>query len=313
MAEPRIRAELKRGDFSRWQQLGRYLLHEDLVVGEPARIFMFQIDQRWYVGYKTLSDYFVYQDVPGVFCSRIYWHNVLGLLDGIRTSDTDVRVAFHPLDPHERRATFDAISPTTSITHPFVNHHEEGQEDTGTPAGWPVTEDRARSLNAAEEHIRRYTSDLFRPMLADLSENITVYDPACSTGHFLSQFADINPQYIRTIGQDLSQQMVDYAAERLEQVHQGDAEMPVPLPSTVDILFCRFLNSEVVNTRRAREILPHLVATLRQGGVMVLVGHSPVLLDVLDLETAGLTVLQTTARQDRYVFQYYVCRKSPQC
>jgi isonocardicin synthase len=75
-------------------------------------------------------------------------------------------------------------------------------------------------------------------------------------------------------------------------------------------LFCRFLNSEVVSTGAARQILPRLAATLRPGAVMVLLGHSPVLLDTFDLNGAGLRVLRTTARMDDYVFQYYVCQNN---
>lgn len=309
LAEPKIRAELKRGDFSRWKQAGEYVVREELVAGEPARVFTFRVDERWYVGYKTLSDYFVYHDTPGLLCSRVYWHQVLGLLDTFRASDTDVRVTFSPLDEAARREAFGAISPTTPIVHPFATHGERGFEETSSPDGWPITEERAAFLNVAEEHLRRYTRDLFAPKFSELTEGITAYDPACSTGHFLADFARINPARIRTVGQDLSRQMADYARARLDEAHDGDAASPVPRPGTVDILFCRFLNSEVVSTHRAREILPRLVATLREGGTMVMLGHSPVLLDVLDLRAAGLQVLQTTARQDDYVFQCYVCRK----
>jgi len=43
------------------------------------------------------------------------------------------------------------------------------------------------------------------------------------------------------------------------------------------------------------------------GGTMVLLGHSPLLVDAIDLVGAGMTVTQTVARQDDHVFQYYVC------
>jgi isonocardicin synthase len=101
--------------------------------------------------------------------------------------------------------------------------------------------------------------------------------------------------------------MTDYAANYIERVHHGDATNPAVEPGTVDILFSRFLNSEVVDTATARRILPELVATLRPGATMVLLGHSPVLLDAIDLTGAGLRVLQTVARQDDHIFQYYVC------
>jgi isonocardicin synthase len=310
LAEPRIRNALRRGDFSRWRRPGGgHCLREELVDGEPGRLFLFRLGTRWYAGYKTLSDYVLDHGMPGIFCSRLYWYNVVGLLETFRSSDSDARIVFHPLDEGERRAAFDGITPTTPIVHPFAKHGEPGREETGPEDGWPVTDERAGFLDLGEKHIRRYTRERFGPYAAALTRDVLAFDPACSTGHFLADFAALNPERIRTVGQDLGRQMADRAEQRLETVHHGDATHPRPAPGSVGILFCRFLNSEVVTTHQARQILPRLVATLCPGGTMVLVGHSPVLLDVLDLEAAGLHVLQTTARQDDHVFQYYVCEK----
>lgn len=304
--ELKARTELQAGDFSRWEQPGGHLLREELT-GRPERLFVFRAGERWYAGYKTISDYVLERDMPGVFCSRIHWHNVVGELESFRTSTTDARVTFRPLDEVSRRAAFDAITPLTEIVHPFPKQREQGREKTSPPDGWLVSDERDAFLSMGEEHIRRYTKDLFGPRFAALTEDVLAYDPACSTGRFLSDFATLNPARIRTVGQDLSLEMTEYAKGRLEQVHHGDAMDPAAAPGSAEIVFSRFLNSEVVSTARAREILPRLVATLRPGGSMVLLGHSPVLLDAVDLAGAGLRVLQTTARQDGCVFQYYVC------
>lgn len=305
-SETKATAELLRGDFARWERPGGFELREELT-GLPERLFLFQVDGRWYAGYKTISDYVLDHDMPGVFCSRVYWHNVVGLVATVRTSDVDARVTVTPLDETARRAAFDAITPMTELVHPFAKQRERGREKTSAVDGWLVTDERAAFLSLGEEHIRRYTKDFFRARFADLDHDVLAYDPACSTGRFLSEFGSINPARIRTVGQDLSKQMTDYAAAHLERVHHGDATNPAVGPGTVDILFSRFLNSEVVDTATARRILPELVATLRPGATMVLLGHSPVLLDVIDLSGAGLRVLQTVARQDDHIFQYYVC------
>ena len=297
---------LRHGDFSRWARPGGYEAREELT-GHPERLFLFSLGGLWYAGWKTISDYVVERDMPGLFCSRVYWHNVLGLVEGLRTCAVDARVTFRPLDEAARRAVFAALTPDTELIHPFVKQREPGREKTGPADGWLVTGERAAFLGMGEEHIRSYTRDRFGGQFAALTEDVVAYDPACSTGQFLSDFATLNPARIRTVGQDLSKQMVEYAESRLERVYHGDAMRPaVPLGS-VDILFSRFLNSEVVTTEQARSILPGLVAALRPGATLVLFGHSPLLLDAHDLVNAGLRVRQSLARQDDYVFQYYIC------
>jgi len=306
-SEIKAKAELQRGDFARWGQPCGYVLREELT-GYPERLFLFRLaDDKWYVGCKTISDYVVDHDMPGVFCSRVYWYNVVGLVDSVRTSHSDARIVFRPLDEAARRNAFGSITPLTEIIHPFAKQRDPGREKTSLPDGWRVSEERAAFLSLGEKHIRRYTRDLFRLRFSNLDDDVLAYDPACSTGRFLSDFAALNPARIRTVGQDLSRQMVDFAKAHLEQVHHGDAMHPAVAPGSVGIMFCRFLNSEVVSTAQARQLLPRLVAALRPGALLVMLGHSPVLLDVPDLTAAGLRVLQTAARAEDYVFQYYVC------
>lgn len=305
--EIKAKAELVRGDFDRWRRPGGYALREELT-GYPERLFLFRLDDgRWYAGYKTISDYVVDHEMPGVFCSRVYWFNILGLMDSVRMSGSDARIVFRPLGEAARRAAFDAITPLTELVHPFGKQRSHGLEKTGPPDGWLVSDERAAFLALGEEHIRRYTRELFGPRFTNLAADVLAFDPACSTGHFLAEFASLNPARIRTVGQDLSEQMVSYAKGRLDQVHHGDAIHPAVAPSSVDILFCRFLNSEVVSTAQARQILPNLVSCLRPGGQLVVIGHSPVLVDVFDLADAGLRVRQTVARAEDFLFQYYVC------
>jgi len=304
--ETKATAELLRGDFARWARPGGYELREELT-GFPERLFTLRLGDRWYAGYKTISDYVLDHDMPGVFCSRVYWHNILGPVTGIRVSDSDARLTFTPLAEPARRAVFDAVTPLTELVHPFAKHRERGKEKTSAVDGWLVTDERADFLALGEQHIRRYTHDRFAARFTGRADDVLAYDPACSTGRFLSEFGRIDRDRIRTVGQDLSKQMTDYAANYIERVHHGDATNPAVEPGTVDILFSRFLNSEVVDTATARRILPELVATLRPGATMVLLGHSPVLLDAIDLTGAGLRVLQTVARQDDHIFQYYVC------
>ncbi|QMV23040.1 hypothetical protein GQS52_16065 [Streptomyces sp. SCUT-3] len=215
--EVRIREELRRGDFTRWRQPGGHVLHEELT-GLPERLFLFEADGRWYAGCKTISDYVLDKGMPGVFCSRVYWYNVVGTVESVRTSVTDARIVFRPLDEAGRRAAFEAVTPLTEIVHPFAKQREPGREKTSPADGWLVTEERAAFLGLGEEHIRRYTRERFGPWLETAAEEVLAYDPACSTGQFLSEFAAADPARIRTVGQDLSRQMTEFAASRLDRV-----------------------------------------------------------------------------------------------
>ena len=305
--ERAIRNELLASNYTRWAGAGGYQITENLA-SNPERIFIFRHGGIWYAGCKTISDYVLQDDMPGVFCSKVYWHNVIGSVSGMRISDVDARISFEPMDESARRTVFNELESMTELIHPFTKQSRRGSEKTSPPDGWLVTEQRARYLGLGESHIRRYTSDCFREKFTHLAGDVLAYDPACSTGQFLAEFALLDQARIRTVGQDLSMQMVDFATAHLGQVHHGDALYPAVVPGSVDILFCRFLNSEVVSTHSARQILPKLVATLRQGGFFVMFGHSPVLLDASDLMAAGLSISQTMARSEDYIFQYYVCR-----
>lgn len=302
--EVEARAALLAGDFSHWARAGEHFIreeHKDF----PERLFLFRLGDTWHVGSKTVSDLVVEHGLPGLFCSRVHWHNVLGPLTSVRTSDTDVRVGFRPLDEAGRRAAFEAITTDTELVHPFPRQREPGQEIMAE--GWEVDDREAAQLNLGEEHIRRYTRERFGPRFTDLATDVVAYDPACSTGRFLADFAALNPERIRTVGQDLSPQMAEHAAAHVEQVHVGDALTPAVAPLSVDIMFVRFLNNEVVSTAQARQILPRLAFCLKPGGTMVLLGHSPLLVDATDLLGVGLILKQAVARQDDHVFQYYVC------
>ncbi|PPF30569.1 hypothetical protein C5D07_04240 [Rathayibacter tritici] len=305
-----IRDELTMGDFDRWRCGDSLVVFHEPLLEYPERLFVFEVDGQWYAGIKTISDYVVDDDMPGVFCSRIRWFNIIGRLHSLRTSDSDARLVAAPLGIDERRRIYDAMQSTTAVTFPFPKYSSPGTEKSSPPDGWKVSRERADFLALGERHIRAFTRSRFAGYPAPVGRAVVAYDPACSTGRFLSEFAASAPFAVYTIGQDLSRQMVSYSAELLDEAHHGDAANPVPTEGSVDILFIRFLNSEVVTTVQAREILPRLVATLRLGGTAVLLGHTPILLDIADLAAAGLTVIQTLARQEDAVFPYVVAERA---
>ena len=80
-----------------------------------------------------------------------------------------------------------------------------------------------------------------------------VYDPACSTGEFLSDYKNSFPKS-HTIGHDLSQEMIDYAKDYVDESFCCNAFDSPLKDNSVDLMFLRFLNSEVVNTQMAYKI-----------------------------------------------------------
>jgi len=274
----------------------------------PERIFQVQVGGRWWLGLKTVSDYVVHDGIPGVFCSRIRWANLVGPLRGTRVAETGVRVRATWASPSERRAAFAGLDAAAEVMHPFPHLDEAGQE-TGTPAdGWFVTEERADFLGTGELHLRVYTQQRLRDQWPT-GRPVVAFDPACSTGQFLAEFAASSPAAVHTVGQDLSAEMVSYARPKLDRVACGDALNPQVETGSVDVLFARFLNSEVVTTSQAGALLNALVPTLRPGGLLVAFGHTPVLLDRDDLESRGLRVQQCLGRFKDDVFQYYIAIK----
>jgi len=56
-------------------------------------------------------------------------------------------------------------------------------------------------------------------------DDLRLYDPACSTGQFLSTMREALPKaYL--IGQDLSAHMVSFAKKRVDEIYCGNAVQP---------------------------------------------------------------------------------------
>ena len=72
--------------------------------------------------------------------------------------------------------------------------------------------------------------------------NKVIYDPACSTGEFLEDFKKKFPESY-TIGHDLSQEMVNYAKDFVDEACCCNAIDSPLKEKSVDLMFLRFLNS----------------------------------------------------------------------
>jgi isonocardicin synthase len=73
----------------------------------------------------------------------------------------------------------------------------------------------------------------------------------------------------------------------------------------------RFLNFDVVTTSAAHRLLPRIAECCKEGGTLILFGHTPVLVSAQWLDQLGLDMVQRNASwgDGQAAFQYYVARK----
>jgi isonocardicin synthase len=164
-------------------------------------------------------------------------------------------------------------------------------------------------LGCGEERIRAYSIQFLRSVGLDKP---ILYDPACSTGVFLSTLQQAIPGSY-TIGQDLSQQMANFAKDRVDEAHCANALDPKIKLGTADAVYIRFLNSEVIKTCEAEELLSALLPTVKKGGYIITFGHTPVLLSSSNFrQLSGFQFKQSVgvAVDKCGIFQYYAIQKS---
>ena len=137
--------------------------------------------------------------------------------------------------------------------------------------------------------------------------NKIIYDPACSTGEFLSEFKKNHPT-CHTIGHDLSQEMIDYAKDYVDEACCCNAINSPLKDKSVDLMFLRFLNSEVVNTKDAYKIFKVLLKKVKKHGLIVCFGHTPLLITKRWFIANKLKPIICNGynKKRNAIFQYYV-------
>lgn len=265
------------------------------------------------VGKKLLSDLFVAFKIPELYCSLVKADMILGLHVDQRLSDSNVTIYYHPLDnPEKLRVMQDIMEndgASAELIFPFPLLRQTTRCEWGSPPeGWEVDDAFDVMLGCGEERIRAYSIQFLQK--ASLKSPI-LYDPACSTGVFLSTLQQAVPGSY-TIGQDLSQQMANFAKERLDEAHCANALYPKIKLGTADAAYIRFLNSEVVKTCEAESLLTALLPTVKPGGYVITFGHTPVLLSSPNFKMLdGFEFKQSVgvAVDKCGIFQYYVIQR----
>jgi isonocardicin synthase len=235
-----------------------------------------------------------------------------GLLDEIQVSSGGVTLYIRPATDEERVEVFThlASSPLNDIQYPFTRIFVDGQigEPASAPDYWIPSPKRVQELDEAEAPLRDHTTHVLERYGIGGGR---VFDPACSTGTFLAHVQEHFPQ-AWTIGQDLSTAMVEFARRRVDEVHHGDSIAPRVAAASADVLILRFLNVDVVSTQRAHLLFDACVRTVAPGGLVLVAGHTPILIPSAYFEQSGFKVLErlgVTPGGERAAFQFYVLRR----
>jgi isonocardicin synthase len=283
-------------------------------VSNPQSFFFFQIGQQIILGKKYLSDLVVYQKLPGLFCSLIKAEMILGIFERDRITQDGIIVYYKPLALEEKVILFQKLiqDRTIDIWYPYTQLIGLTKEEKATPKeGWIIDEERAKLLGLGEQEIRKYTIKFLQQFTAKNGlKGKKIYDPACSTGEFLATIKAFYPE-IHAIGQELSKSMVQMAKPKLDEVYWGDSIKPAVRNNSVDFIFFRFLNGEVVSTHDAQKLFIALSKTVKKKGYLIILGHTPILLDIPWLQSLGFKILQANgiSEDGKAVFQYYVLQK----
>ena len=297
----------------------------------PQSIFLLQTDcchsqmPISFVGRKHLSNLYIENKIPELHCSQIRSTMLFGIFHHSHSSQSNVKIYYYPLQQNEKQFLFDQIQQqndklNTEIIYPFCLLHPLTHEELHSePDGWLLTEEMVDELNQGETHLRDYSVKMIlENKLQICNERSVIYDPACSTGQFLFTLKCSFP-WIHTIGQDLSRSMIEYVQNHNhadEAIHL-DAEFWPMNKDQVDMIFIRFLNSEVVTTTKASVLFNKILDRIKRNGQVVVLVHTPVLLsssDFLSIQKSlvveqciGIT---NDSQHGIALFQYYILKQS---
>jgi isonocardicin synthase len=281
----------------------------------PQSYFTCKIGNKVILGRKSLSDLVVNKNLPGLFCCKISENMILGEFENFRISEDGIEFFYRIATKSEKKDYFTQLlfDKNIEIHYPAVQLLGKKKLEKVTPdCGWEIDKERAEFLSMGEDVLRDYTILFLKSVIKDQKNGFVVYDPACSTGKFLSTIKTKFPRTF-TIGQELSGSMVNYARENggVDEVYLGDAINPAIAKESADFVFFRFLNAEVVSVKRAKELFLSLAQTVKSSGYAVLFGHTPVLIDADWISSKGFKVIQKhgNTADKQFVFQYMVFQK----
>lgn len=285
---------------------------EDRFYNNPQIIFLiYRQNAPTIVGRKILSRLFLQKKTAGLFCSLISAPMLLGFLKSHRALGDSIQVDYYPFTDGEKLTVFNEIKKDRHSDIYFPYQYKApgtGLERVWPPENWSFTPDKLESLNLGERHLRSASVAFLK---RSLKGHEKVYDPACSTGFFLHEIKNAFPG-ITTIGHDSSPEMLEYARTRVDECACCDAAHSPLSDESIDVLFLRFLNQNVVTKTDACSLLSPLLRKVRKNGWVFCFGHTPVLVPKELLESEGLELIELNGYDDQTdcIFQFYAMRRN---
>jgi len=263
-------------------------------------------------GRKTISALSTENKINSTHCSMITCHMILGVLKDYAYENRNIMIEYYPLTKGEKVAIFRDLSKDrlVNIFYPFLyKDFATGNENKITAlSGWSFNPKRLINLSHGEEHFRQFTIELIKDYYF---EGIVIYDPACSTGEFLYTLKQKYNGCV-TIGHDMSSEMVEYAKDFLDYYSCVNAINSPVDDGSVDMLFLRFLNSEITTKEEAKLYFMVLYKKVKAGGHIICFGHTSVLLEVDFIKLLGMDIISCNGYcSDRdALFQYYILKNT---
>lgn len=269
-------------------------------------LFILRLQNLEYLGRKLL-------DEQGQLGSRLTPAMLLGPLLRTRQCGNRLQMHYRTLSTDEKHQVFAQArrSNDTSIHFPFPVVDEQGQELVAPASFWNDTPQLARRLDAQERHFREHCLATLQKRLAP---GAVIHDPACSTGTFIATLAQGLPG-AQCLGSDVSPAMIAHARthQRLPNLKFDIADATDSAAAdSCDVLILRFLNAEVMLRQQATRLFQTLSRRVRRAGVIIVFGHTPVLVAIEpEAKRLGLKVTGTIAAcpDTQALFQFFILER----
>lgn len=280
------------------------------------RLFLINIHNKYQIlGFKIMIDYFKNQGNSSIdMDSRVTADMLLGIYKDIKIENHKVTAVYFPFEQGEKKYAFNRIKQDVNIelTYPIVLYQDPvimlKWKEVWDQRAKEKTEDQLVDfLSDTEPHLRKYTE---RVLHSKQKSQFRIYDPACSTGEFLA-YVKKKFSSAYTIGHDMDENMVRLSKNKVDESACCNAFDSFIAPESIDILVLRFLNYAVVNRTEAEKLFEKLIITVKDDGMIICFGHTPVLLNTSFFESFGVKVIGKIGYEQftDSIFQYYVMER----
>ncbi|WP_244142404.1 class I SAM-dependent methyltransferase [Pseudomonas allokribbensis] len=230
--------------------------------------------------------------------------------------DDGLSIGFRTVSAEKKTQIFERAfrQADSEILFPFPILDAAGREAVCPADFWQCSPVLAEQLNTDEQHLRAYCAGLLQAITAT---GALIYDPACSTGEFITHLARALPDCL-CLGTDRSASMIEHARQTHGRTSVEfrllDASEAFDAGIHCDVLILRFLNAEVLTRREARAAFESLIRCVKPGGTILVFGHTPVLIPVAWLAATHHLQLESSvaARPGQVeLFQFYRLKVLP--